>query len=87
MKEKEVKLYSWIVRGSQREKILIVMNKPMTPTQIKKETKLALNNVSDVLRSFVNEGIARCLNEKEKLGRIYILTDKGNEIKQVLEKK
>jgi predicted transcriptional regulator len=84
MKKEEVELYSWIVRGTQRTKILQVMGKPMTPTQIKKETRLALNNVSDILRLFVKHKIAKCLNEKEKLGRVYELTEKGKRIKKLI---
>ena len=42
--------YSWIIRGKQRKKIIKIMNKSKIPTQIKAETKLSLNNVSDVLR-------------------------------------
>jgi predicted transcriptional regulator len=60
------------------------MEMPMTPTQIKKESKLALNNVSDILRLFVKFKVAKCLNEKEKLGRIYELTEKGKKIRKLL---
>jgi len=84
MKKEEVKLYSWIIRGSQRVKILQAMEKPRTPTQIKRETKFALNNVSDILRLFVKFKVAKCLNEKEKLGRLYELTEKGRRIKKLL---
>ncbi len=78
--------YSWIVRGKQRKKIIRVLNKPKIPTQIKEETKLSLNNVSDVLREFGKKKIARCLNSKEKTGRLYKLTPKGMRIKDMLEK-
>ena len=78
--------YVWIVRGKQRRKIIRVLNKPKIPTQIKEETKLSLNNVSDVLREFRKKKIARCLNSKEKTGRLYKLTQKGMRIKEMLEK-
>ncbi|MFA5992442.1 MAG: hypothetical protein WC796_01915 [Candidatus Pacearchaeota archaeon] len=81
MNKEEIKLYSWIVRGSQREKIIKIMDKPLTPTQIKRLTGLALNNVSDILRLFVEQKIAKCLNEQEKLGRVYTLTEKGKKIR------
>jgi len=84
MKKEDVKLYSWIIRGSQRVLIIKVMDKPLTPTQIKKLTALGLNNVSDILRLFVEQKIAKCLNEQEKLGRIYILTESGKRIKELL---
>ena len=77
--------YVWVVRGKQRKKIIKVMSKPKIPTEIKEETKLSLNNVSDVLREFKKKRIVRCLNPKEKTGRLYKLTPKGMRIKEMLE--
>jgi predicted transcriptional regulator len=84
MKTEDVSAYSWIIRGSQRVEMLKAMDKPMTPTQVKKAANLGLNNVSDNLRLFVEQKIAKCLNEKEKLGRIYVLTEKGERIRKML---
>tara|TARA_Y100000310_G_C20094431_1_gene539802 strand:- start:7 stop:267 length:261 start_codon:yes stop_codon:yes gene_type:complete len=81
MNKEELKLYSWVVRGSQRTKVLKAFNGHITPTQVKNVTKLGLNNVSDILRLFVKMNLAICLNEDEKLGRIYELTDIGKKIK------
>jgi len=78
--------YPWVVRGKQRRKIIKVMSKPKIPTQIKEETRLGLNNVSDILRAFEKKKIAKCLNPKEKTGRLYQLTPKGMRIKEELEK-
>jgi hypothetical protein len=86
MKNEYVKLYSWVIRGSQRRAIILAMESPITPTQVKKITGFGLNNVSDILRSFVEQKIAKCLNEDEKLGRIYVLTEKGNKIKKLIFK-
>jgi len=77
--------YSWVVRGKQRRKIIKVMDKPKIPTQIKEETRLSLNNVSDVLRMFKVKKIAKCLNPKEKTGRLYKLTPKGMKIRDALK--
>ncbi|MBU2561062.1 MAG: hypothetical protein KKD17_02110 [Nanoarchaeota archaeon] len=60
------------------------MDRDKIPSKISKETKIALNNTSDVLRSFVKHHIALCVNEKEKTGRIYRLTEKGRKIRQKL---
>lgn len=78
--------YSWVVRGKQRKKILKVINKAKIPTEIKEETKLSLNNVSDVLRDFRKKKIVKLLNPKDKTGRLYKLTPKGMKIKEMLEK-
>ncbi len=51
-----VGLYSWIIRGKQRRIIIKNLDGIRTPTQIKEETKLGLNNVSDILRLFVKMG-------------------------------
>lgn len=77
--------YYWIVRGKQRKKIIKVMGKTKIPTEIKEETKLSLNNVSDVLREFKKKKIVKCLNPKEKTGRLYKLTPKGMKIKEMIE--
>jgi len=77
--------YVWVLRGKQRRKIIKVLNKPKMPTQIKEDTKLSLNNVSDVLREFRKKKIARCLNPKEKTGRLYELTAKGMRVREKIE--
>jgi len=77
--------YSWVIRGKQKKKIIKVMNKPKIPTQIKEETHLSLNNVSDVLREFRKKKLAKCLNPNDKTGRLYKLTPKGMKIKEMIE--
>ena len=78
--------YSWIALGIQRRKVIKVLDKEKNPTQIKEETKLSLNNVSDVLRSFEKKNIVKCINPKEKTGHIYKLTTKGMKIREMFEK-
>lgn len=77
--------YYWVVRGKQRRKIIKVMDKEKIPTEIKEETKLSLNNVSDVLREFKKKKIVKCLNPKEKTGRLYKLTPKGMRIRELIK--
>ena len=62
------------------------MDKPLMPTQIKKLTGFGLNNVSDILRLFVKKKVAICLNEKERLGRLYQLTSRGKKVMQKVKK-
>ena len=83
---KKNKDYVWIIRGKQRKKVIESLTRPKIPSQIKGDTKLSLNNVSDVLRSFQKKKIARCLNPKEKTGRLYELTPKGMRIREELKK-
>lgn len=84
-KNKDNPDYAWVIRGSQKKKIILVMNKTKIPTQIKDDAKLSLNNVSDVLREFRKKKIAKCLNPGEKTGRLYKLTPKGMRIREMME--
>ena len=84
MEKSVIKDYSWIVRGKQRRKILQTLDRPMTPTQIKEITGIKVTNVSDVVRSMEEINITKCLNPKEKLGRLYELTQKGKKIQKLL---
>lgn len=83
--------YSWLVRGRQRRAILIVMDKPMTPSEVLAKAKrinpkLSLNNTSDVLRLFETKDIAKCLNPEEKVGRLYSLSAKGKKLREQMLK-
>ncbi len=80
-----MKLYGWVLRGSQRRMILQCLNRPKSPTLIKEETKIKFSNVSDVLRAMEKVGVVECLNPSEKMGRLYQLTGTGTKIKRYLE--
>jgi len=45
---------------------------------------LNFNNISRILRSFDKLGIVKCLTPNEKVGRIYVLTEKGEKLKKYL---
>ena len=84
-------LYAWVVRGSQRIAVIKAITHPMTPSRIYRKVKeyhekLSLNNTSDILRNFIRKELALCLNQKERIGRLYQLTQKGEEIRSELVK-
>ena len=81
-----LRLYAWTVRGRQRIAIMKSMHKPMTVTKICKDSKqyndkISLNNCSDIVRSFAKTGLAICLNGHDRTGRLYKLTEEGEEIR------
>jgi len=84
MTEIDWNLYSWVARGTQRRKVIEALNKPKIATEIRKETKLSISHVSKVLKSFKEKGIAECLNPETKLGKLYILTEMGKQIREEL---
>jgi hypothetical protein len=86
-----LKLYAWTVRGIQRTAVLKAMDKPRTVTDICKKSKyynekISLNNCSDILRSFAKIGLGICLNGHDRTGRLYKLTEEGEEIRLELLK-
>lgn len=91
MKDAELKLLAWVLRGSQRREIIKVMNGHMIPAQIYKESiklnpKITRNSVSDILRVFRHNNIVKCINPEEKKGRIYELTYIGKKIRKEVSK-
>ena len=84
-------LFVWIFNGSQRKAIIKALGFPMTPREIRQRSlhynkKISLNHTSDVLRAFVCKGLAVCLTPEKRKGRIYRLTQEGEEIRTTLLK-
>lgn len=82
----DINLYLWAIKGSQRIITLKVMEGEQRPTDImrlakKINNKITLNTTSDTLRDFVKMNLSKCINENEKIGRIYTLTSQGEMIK------
>ena len=75
-------LYSWVLRGIQRKTVIKVMDRVKIPRDIGKESKISSKDTSRTLRDFVNKGIAECLNEEAKTGRLYKLTKLGKTIRE-----
>lgn len=82
----DIKKYSWVKRGKQRREIILHIEGPETPTDIAKKSGYSLNNTSRVLNEFRRKEIVKCLNPKEKTGRLYILKPTGKVIKDRLRK-
>lgn len=55
------------------------------PSQIAKETGIRPNHISKVLRELKDSGVAECINEEAKRGRLYRLTDMGEDIRKNLD--
>ncbi|RLE38346.1 hypothetical protein DRJ17_04170, partial [Candidatus Woesearchaeota archaeon] len=81
-----IKIISWIKRGKQRRNIIKYIKEEDTPSEIANKSGYSLNNTSRVLNEFKKIGIVRCLNPKEKTGRLYKLTKKGKLIRDKLSK-
>lgn len=83
----DIKDYGWVIRGKQRRDIIKHITEPETPTEIANKSKYSLNHTSRILNEFRRQGLAKCLNPKEKTGRLYELTGRGKAVRDALLKK
>ena len=78
-------LLSFIKRSKQRIIILMSFKSSETPSEIAKRTNLAPSHISRTLKEFVKMSLLRCENPNDKLCKLYSLTEKGQEIQDVLK--
>lgn len=78
MENEIIKMASFIKSSKNREKIVISLeSKIKIPSEIAKDTELALNYTSMLLKELKDKEIIECLNEDSKRGRFYKLTKEG----------
>ena len=52
----------------------------LTPSEISEKTKIRLNHVSNFLKDLKENQLIICLNDEEKRGRLYKITDLGKKV-------
>ena len=72
-------LREYIKISENRTKIMEVLNiGSQSPSKIAKTTGISVSTVSRILRELKEKGYVHILNPKERKGRLYGLTEKGN---------
>ncbi|MCK4429174.1 MAG: MarR family transcriptional regulator [Candidatus Aenigmarchaeota archaeon] len=77
----------FVKRAKNREKVLKVLFKPQNPSSIGRITKIGLNMSSRALRELEDRKLIKCANPKQKVGRIYTLTKKGEILLEYFKEK
>lgn len=78
------KIIGKVSASEHKLKILSILNKPKTPKQISNETELYLSHVSKSLKDLSGIELVKCLTPDLRKGKLYALTEKGNEVLQTL---
>ena len=52
----------------------------LIPTQIARNLDIRTNHISKVLSDLKAHGLVECINPEVRMGKLYRLTDKGNEL-------
>ena len=71
----------YIEKSKYRSKVLkSLSNDAKMPSQIAKDTGIVQNHISNTLRQLKEHDLVECINPEVRKGRLYRLTDDGEEI-------
>ena len=71
----------YIKKSEYRRKVLKTLaNDTKIPSQIAKDTGIVQNHISNTLRQLKEHGLVECINPEVRKGRLYRLTDEGEEV-------
>lgn len=71
---------SFIIRSKNRLKLISIIDDSFKiPSEITEQMGLRYSQVSVILSDLKREGIVECLNEEDRIGRMYQLTPIGKE--------
>lgn len=71
---------SYVIASKTRKAVLLKLETPRTPTFLSKELDVNLANISRGLAELEDKSVVVCLTPNQKVGKIYALTKKGNDI-------
>ena len=81
MDDDTLKTYAYVNISSYRVKAVKALKDDVkTPTKIAEDSGIRTNHISKVLKELKESGVAECINEECRKGRLYRLTDLGEEI-------
>ena len=71
----------YVKKSHNRSKILKSLSDDVKmPSQIAKDTGIVQNHISNSLRQLKEHELVECINPEVRKGRLYRLTDKGDEV-------
>jgi predicted transcriptional regulator len=77
--------YGWVKSSEYRQSILLELdNFPQTPTDLRDKTDFHRSHISSVLQDLAEKDLVECLNPEAKKGRVYGLTEEGEQIVEAL---
>ncbi|WP_407394225.1 winged helix-turn-helix domain-containing protein [Methanobrevibacter sp.] len=86
MDDETLKKYAYVSISSYRARAVKSLKDDVKmPSEIARDTGIRKNHISKVLRELKDCGVAECINEEVRRGRLYRLTDAGEQIVEKLE--
>jgi len=78
-------VFAWIKRSRQRQRVIRLLRDPKTPTDVAQSLDIHIAQASRSMRQMEEKGVVQVLNPEDKLGRLYVVTDEGEEILEKLD--
>jgi DNA-binding HxlR family transcriptional regulator len=77
--------YGYVMASKYRIAVIkSLQSHPKTPKQISHETRINLSHISRTLKELEKRFLVRCINPNAIKGRVYALTEKGQELAKIL---
>ena len=82
MDKQMIKGISLLKNSNYRKRILETLSNAnyLTPSEISEKTKIRLNHISNFLKDLKDNKLIVCLNNEEKRGRLYKITNLGKRV-------
>jgi DNA-binding MarR family transcriptional regulator len=80
-------LVSFVARGRLRKKVLKMLFRPNSPTELARILDTDRPSVSRTILALESKGLVECLTPAEKMGRFYQTTDDGKNVMAIIEGK
>ncbi len=77
---------SFVLRGKQRKQVLLALNQPMTATMLSQQLKTHRSTISEILLILEKKKLVLCLDPDQPHTRFYKRTQKGDLIKEEVQK-
>ena len=86
LSDEMLKEMSYIEISKYRTKVMKALEDDVKiPSQIAKDSEIRQNHISKVLSELRAHELVECINPEVRKGRLYRLTDKGNELVKNIE--
>ena len=86
LSDEMLKEISYVKISTYRTKVMKSLDDEVKiPSQIAKDSDILQNHISAVLRQLKEHELVECINPEVRKGRLYRLTDKGDEVIKNLE--
>ena len=87
LSDEMLKEMSYVEISKYRTKVMKALEDDVKiPSQIAKDSEIRQNHISKVLSELKAHELVECINPEVRKGRLYRLTDKGNELVKNIDK-